>query len=457
MVRVDANPSVRCARPSAAPHRSHAPRPSSGTSRRSARRSVWALGFTGQGVVIGGQDTGYEWDHPALKSQYRGWNGSDRRPQLQLARRDPLAAAAAAAPTRPSRATTTATAPTRWARWWATTAAPTRSAWRRARSGSAAATWTRATARRPPTSSASSGSSRRPTSRRRTPIPAMAPHVINNSWGCPTSRGLHEPERAAHGGREHARGGHRGRRLGRQLRLGLQHGQHAGRHLRRVLLRRRDVNTQRQHRQLHQPRSGDGRRQQPPEARHLGARRVSIRSSVPGSGYASFSGTWMAGPHVAGLVALLISASPELAGNVDAIEPVISASAVPRTTSQVCGGVPGSTIPNNTYGWGRVDALAAVNSAAADLEITQADAPDPTIASVAVTYTLTATNHGPLTAHNVVVTDTFPSAAGSSRSLPARAAAPTPRSTRNARSGRWIRTRPRRWIWSSCRRAPDRW
>ena len=37
---------------------------------------VWAAGFTGQGVVIAGQDTGYRWDHPALKQQYRGWNGT---------------------------------------------------------------------------------------------------------------------------------------------------------------------------------------------------------------------------------------------------------------------------------------------------------------------------------------------------------------------------------------------
>ncbi len=37
--------------------------------------AVWDLGYTGQGVVIAGQDTGYQWDHPALKQQYRGWNG----------------------------------------------------------------------------------------------------------------------------------------------------------------------------------------------------------------------------------------------------------------------------------------------------------------------------------------------------------------------------------------------
>ncbi len=36
---------------------------------------VWALGFTGQGIVVAGADTGYRWDHDALKNHYRGWNG----------------------------------------------------------------------------------------------------------------------------------------------------------------------------------------------------------------------------------------------------------------------------------------------------------------------------------------------------------------------------------------------
>lgn len=36
---------------------------------------VWAMGFNGQGIVVGAADTGYRWDHNALKSHYRGWNG----------------------------------------------------------------------------------------------------------------------------------------------------------------------------------------------------------------------------------------------------------------------------------------------------------------------------------------------------------------------------------------------
>ena len=38
--------------------------------------SVWALGYTGQGVVVGGNDTGYRWTHNALKNHYRGWDGT---------------------------------------------------------------------------------------------------------------------------------------------------------------------------------------------------------------------------------------------------------------------------------------------------------------------------------------------------------------------------------------------
>ncbi len=50
---------------------------------------VWATGNTGQGIVIGNQDTGVRWTHNALKPHYRGWNGSHRQSQLQLARLHP--------------------------------------------------------------------------------------------------------------------------------------------------------------------------------------------------------------------------------------------------------------------------------------------------------------------------------------------------------------------------------
>ncbi|WP_394828379.1 S8 family serine peptidase [Pendulispora albinea] len=90
---------------------------------------------------------------------------------------------------------------------------------------------------------------------------------------------------------------------------------------------------------------------------------VSIRSSVPGGGYSSFfSGTSMAGPHVVGEVALLISANPSLRGNIAELTRIVTTTATPKTTSQTCGGVSGSTIPNNTWGYGIINAYKAVSS-----------------------------------------------------------------------------------------------
>ena len=65
----------------------------------------------------------------------------------------------------------------------------------------------------------------------------------------------------------------------------------------------------------------------------------------------------MSAPHVSGLVALLISARPCLQGDPESIEQYIIATAVPRTTDQECGGIPGDQVPNNTYGYGAIRAV----------------------------------------------------------------------------------------------------
>ena len=91
---------------------------------------------------------------------------------------------------------------------------------------------------------------------------------------------------------------------------------------------------------------------------------VRVRSSIPGGRFASFSGTSMAGPHVVGVVALLWSARPGLKRQIEATKAILRASAVPSIglrATEVCGGMSSDFVPNPTFGYGRIDALAAVN------------------------------------------------------------------------------------------------
>ncbi|KAA3641750.1 MAG: T9SS C-terminal target domain-containing protein [Bacteroidetes bacterium] len=90
---------------------------------------------------------------------------------------------------------------------------------------------------------------------------------------------------------------------------------------------------------------------------------VGVRSCVRGGGYSTWNGTSMAGPHVAGMVALMISANPALAGEVDIIEDIIEATAIPMVAEQDCNDIAGDAVPNPVYGYGRIDALAAVEQA----------------------------------------------------------------------------------------------
>jgi serine protease AprX len=90
-----------------------------------------------------------------------------------------------------------------------------------------------------------------------------------------------------------------------------------------------------------------------------------IRSATLNGEYRNASGTSMAGPHVAGVVALILSARPDLAGEVDLIEDILEQTAIPAFDTIGCDVTPGDAVPNNTYGFGRIDALAALQEALA--------------------------------------------------------------------------------------------
>lgn len=319
---------------------------------------VWAAGFTGQGAVVGGQDTGYDWDHPALVNAYRGngpggldhnynWHDTIHSGPVTCGPDSPVPCDGHGHGTHTmgtmvgddGEGNQIGMAP--GAKWIGCRNMNDQGVGSPA-TYSECYQWFIA-----PTDLAGMN-----------PDPTKAPDVINNSWSCPVSEGCLDPEilqtvvenvRAAGILTVHSAGN-----------SGLQGcesidtpaaiydasfsvGATTSQGVIWSLSSRGPV-------------SVDGSNRPKPDVTAPGH---SVYSSIPGETYAYFSGTSMAGPHVAGLAALLVSARPILAGDVDALELTITQSAIPKTTSESCGGVPGSQVPNNTYGFGRVDAFGA--------------------------------------------------------------------------------------------------
>ncbi|MEP7321735.1 MAG: S8 family peptidase [Saprospiraceae bacterium] len=77
-----------------------------------------------------------------------------------------------------------------------------------------------------------------------------------------------------------------------------------------------------------------------------------VLSTIRNGGFAFFSGTSMSGPHVAGAVALLISAFPSLAGKVSLIENILKQSADQKPVNGLCSTDSIMSYPNNIYGYG---------------------------------------------------------------------------------------------------------
>ncbi len=116
---------------------------------------------------------------------------------------------------------------------------------------------------------------------------------------------------------------------------------------------------------------------------------TNVRSSIPDDGYANFTGTSMAAPHVSGAVALMWSAAPALEGDIDGTIAILDETARDAPDAQ-CGGEPGN---NNVFGEGRLDALAAVDAS-------------PRGPTGTVTGTVTdATTGGPIAGAEVIINE----------------------------------------------------
>jgi len=80
VVRIEGNPQIRNLLPQPGPAADAASQPGAPETiepgiNYTHAPSVWALGFTGQNIVVASADTGVRWTHNALKPHYRGWDG----------------------------------------------------------------------------------------------------------------------------------------------------------------------------------------------------------------------------------------------------------------------------------------------------------------------------------------------------------------------------------------------
>lgn len=189
--------------------------------------------------------------------------------------------------------------------------------------------------------------------------PEMAPHVVNNSWGCPRQEGCTGDEilpalqaMKAAGIMVVVSAGNAGSRCGT---INDPPAYHTGNVLTVGAINHRDG--------MIAPFSSRGPSSFDNEpGPHITAPGVHVKSTTPGGNYAQFgwSGTSMAGPHVVGEVALMWAANPALIGNIDETAAIIKKTSTGKRTDESCGGVAGSNIPNNTYGFGIINAYEAV-------------------------------------------------------------------------------------------------
>lgn len=329
--------------------------------------ALWDLGFRGQGVVIAGQDTGYQWDHPALRAAYRGWNGSsavhdfhwhDAIHATTQIGTNPCGVESPVPCDDDNHGTHTmgtmvgddgggnqiGVAPA--ARWIGCRNMDRGDG----RPGTylECFQWFLA-----PTDLAGNNAN-----------PALAPHIVNNSWSCPPSELCFAAEvdllrdavqnlRAA-GILVVASAGNSGPACGTivhapapfaaSLSVGASNSLDAI----ASFSSRGPVTAQAAWGGMDPPPA--------PAKPDLVAPGVSVASSLRNDEYGSMNGTSMAGPHVVGVAALLMSVDSSLIGDPGRVEALLRAGALPLTSVQTCGDYPGNLVPNAVFGFGRVDA-----------------------------------------------------------------------------------------------------
>jgi subtilisin family serine protease len=332
---------------------------------------VWALGFNGQGVVVGGQDTGYRWSHNALRPHYRGWNGStadhDFNWHDSIHSGGGICGANSPVPcddtfhgthtmgtaighdTENGGVNQVGMAP--GAKWIGC---------RNMDQGAGTPTtylecFEFFLAPYPVGGNPGQGD------------PSLAPDVTVNSWTCPPSEGCAPGTLLAAAQAQRAAG------IVSEMSAG-----NSGPNCSTVqdppaiydeVFSTGALNTSTDTLASFSSRGPvtvDGSNRVKPDIAAPGTNTRSA-TNVSDSDYGTASGTSMAGPHVAGGIALLLSAVPGLIGNVDEVEARMGRTAF-RISTASCGSTPG-VFPNNLFGNGRLDALCAAHDVLSNVTI----------------------------------------------------------------------------------------
>ena len=330
--------------------------------------SVWAEGFTGQNIVIASADTGVRWTHNALKPHYRGWNGVTADHNFNWhdsihtggGSCGPNSAVPCDDFFHGSHTTGTAIgddgagnqigmAP--GAKWIAC---------RNMNVGvGTPATYIECMEFFLAPTPVGGG----------TGDPTKAPDVTINSWGCPTSEGCSVTTLQAAVEAQAAAGimmvvaaGNAGPSCSTTID---PPSFYAASYTVGALNTSTDTIASFSSRG---PVTVDGSNRTKPDITAPGTNTRSASNSSD-TAYTFASGTSMATPHIAGAVGLLWSAHPELQNQIDASQTILN-STTQVITSTLCGA---AGPPNNVFGWGRVNILAAVDSVMVDtVEITRA-------------------------------------------------------------------------------------
>ncbi len=355
VAQIDANPRVRTALPQGAGGADigHDTPTIEWNVQKVKAPQVWKLGFHGEGMVVAGADTGVQWDHPALKNHYRGWDGHnvnhdynwhDASPDHSPTPIDPNA-----------HGTFTVSEMVGYDGGNNVVGVAPGAQWIACRNMDSGGTGS-------PTSYSECFEfliAPYPVGHPDQGDPTKAPDSINNSWICPPSEGCSTntlfkivnavraagifPAMAA------ANSGPNCSTVDTPPAI----------YQASVSVGATDSGNNIASFSSRGPVTVDGSNRLKPE---ISAPGEDIRGAVPGNGYSSgWSGTSMAAPHVAGGVALIWQAKPSLKGQITNTEILYAKTALHLKSSQNCGGS-GQNIPNNVFGYGLINLYNAVKA-----------------------------------------------------------------------------------------------